>query len=83
MGTGLKGQGERQVDFTEDGSANGMVGTQADPAVTALANGDFVVVYESPQGGGGNIDLLAHFFDANGHPILPPVLSGILNRRWR
>ena len=76
MGTGLKAFGERQVNFSLDGSPNGLAGTQADPAVTALGNGDFVVVYENPQAGES---LLAHFFDASGNAIGPPVSSGLLN----
>ena len=51
MGTGLKALGEKQVNFSVDGSTDGVAGTQADPAVTALSNGDFVVVYENPQAG--------------------------------
>ena len=76
MGTGLKALGEKQVNFSVSGSADGVAGTQADPAVTALANGDFVVVYENPQAGDS---LLAHFFDPNGNAISPPVSSGLLN----
>ena len=76
MGTGLKALGEKQVNFTIDGGADGVAGTQADPAVTALANGDFVAVYENPQAGDS---LLAHFFDASGNAIGPPVSSGLLN----
>ena len=77
MGTGLKALGERQVNFTIDGGADGVAGTQADPAVTALANGDFVAVYENPQAGDS---LLAHFFDASGNAIGPPVSSGLAER---
>jgi FG-GAP-like repeat len=78
MGTGLNALGEKQVNFSLNGSADGVAGTQADPAVTALSNGDFVVVYENPEAG-SNIDLLAHFFDASGNAIGPPVSSGLLN----
>ena len=76
MGTGLIPLGEKQVNFSVNGGAGGVVGTQADPAVAALANGDFVVVYENPQAGDS---LLAHFFDASGNAIGPPVSSGLLN----
>ena len=76
MGTGLNALGEKQVNFSIDGGPDGLAGTQAAPAVTALANGDFVVVYENPQAGDS---LLAHFFDANGNAIGPPVSSGLLN----
>ena len=76
MGTGLKALGEKQVNFSANGTTEGLAGTQADPAVASLANGDFVVVYENPQAGDS---LLAHFFDANGKAIGPPVSSGLLN----
>jgi hypothetical protein len=76
MGTGLTALGEQQVNFSENGGTGGVAGTQADPAVTALSNGDFVVVYENPHSGDS---LLAHFFDAFGNPIGPPVSSGLLN----
>src|SRR3984957_343074 len=76
MGTGLIPLGEQQVNFSTNGSTGGVAGTQADPAVTALSNGDFVVVYENPHSGDS---LLAHFFDAFGNPIGPPVSSGLLN----
>jgi hypothetical protein len=76
MGTGLKALGEKQVNFSFNGGTGGLAGTQADPAVAALANGEFVVVYENPQAGDS---LLAHFFDASGNAIGPPVLSGLLN----
>ena len=76
MGTGLKALGEKQVNFSVDGSTDGVAGAQADPAVTALANGEFVVVYENPQ---ADDSLLAHFFDASGNAIGPPVSSGLLN----
>ena len=76
MGTGLNPLGEKQVNFSTNGSSGGVVGTQADPAVTALSNGDFVVVYENPHSGDS---LLAHFFDASGNAIGPPVSSGLLN----
>ena len=76
MGTGINALGEQQVNFSINGSSGGVVGTQADPAVAALANGDFVVVYENPHSGDS---LLAHFFDANGNAIGPPVSSGLLN----
>jgi hypothetical protein len=78
MGTGLRGLGEKQVNFSASGVNDGLAGTQADPAVVALSNGDFVVVYENPEAG-SNIDLLAHFFDANGNAIGPPVSSGLQN----
>jgi hypothetical protein len=78
MGTGLSALGEKQVNFSVDGTTDGLAGTQADPAVTALSNGDFVVVYENPEAG-NNIDLLAHFFDPNGNAIGPPAPSGFLN----
>ena len=51
MGTGLNALGEKQVNFSTNGGPDGLAGTQGDPAVTALANGDFVVVYENPQAG--------------------------------
>ncbi len=76
MGTGLIPLGEKQVNFSTNGGTGGVAGTQADPAVTALSNGDFVVVYENPHSGDS---LLAHFFDAFGNPIGPPVSSGLLN----
>jgi hypothetical protein len=76
MGTGLNPLGEKQVNFSFDAGADGMTGTQADPAVAALADGDFVVVYENPQAGDS---LLAHFFDTSGNGIGPPVSSGLLN----
>jgi FG-GAP-like repeat len=76
MGTGLTALGEQQVNFSENGGTGGVAGTQADPAVTALSNGDFVVVYENPHSGDS---LLAHFFDASGNPIGPPFSSGLLN----
>jgi hypothetical protein len=76
MGTGLKALGEKQVNFSANGATDGLAGTQADPAVASLANSDFVVVYENPQAGDS---LLAHFFDANGNAIGPPVSSGLLN----
>jgi hypothetical protein len=76
MGTGLNPLGEKQVNFSFDAGADGMTGTQADPAVAALADGGFVVVYENPQAGDS---LLAHFFDASGNAIGPPVSSGLLN----
>ena len=76
MGTGLNPLGEQQVNFSTNGSSGGVVGAQADPAVTALSNGDFVVVYENPHSGDS---LLAHFFDASGNAIGPPVSSGLLN----
>ena len=76
MATGLIPLGEQQVDFSTNGGTGGVAGTQADPAVTALSNGDFVVVYENPHSGDS---LLAHFFDAVGNPIGPPVSSGLLN----
>jgi hypothetical protein len=56
--------GEKQVNFS-DLSGDGLVGTQGDPAVAALSNGNFVVVYENPFDGTTDLDLLAHFFDAN------------------
>lgn len=74
MGTGLQALGEKQVNFRINGSTDGVAGTQADPAVTALSNGEFVVVYENPQAGDS---LLAHFFDASGNAIGPPVSSGL------
>jgi hypothetical protein len=71
--------GERQINFL-DSSTDGLVGTQADPAVTALSNGNFVVVYEDPASGNtANIDLLAHFFDAHGNAIAPPATTPLLN----
>ena len=76
MGTGLNGLGEKQVNFSTNGGPDGLAGTQADPAVAALANGDFVAVYENPQ---AEDSLLAHFFDASGNAIGPPVSSGLLN----
>ncbi|HTZ67158.1 MAG TPA: hypothetical protein VMB83_06785, partial [Roseiarcus sp.] len=76
MGTGLNPLGEKQVNFSLNGSADGVTGTQADPAVAALSNGEFVVVYENPEVGDS---LLAHFFDASGNAIGPPVSSGLLN----
>ena len=76
MGTGLTALGEKQVNFSVDGGAGGVAGTQADPAVAALANGDFVVVYENPQAGDS---LLGHIFDPNGNAISPPVSSGLFN----
>ncbi len=76
MATGLIPLGEQQVDFSTNGGTGGVAGTQADPAVTALSNGDFVVVYENPHSGDS---LLAHFFDAVGNPIAPPVSSGLQN----
>src|SRR4051812_42079422 len=68
MGTGLTALGEVQVNFLA-ASGNGLTGTQADPAVTAVPGGDFVTVYENPQAGGSNIDLLAYVFGAAGNPI--------------
>jgi CofH subfamily radical SAM domain protein len=76
VGIGLNLLAETQVNFSLDGSGDGLAGAQAGPAVAALANGDFVVVYENPQAGDS---LLAHFFDANGNAIGPPVSSGLLN----
>ena len=76
MGTGLTALGEKQVNFSTNSSAGGVAGTQGDPAVAALANGDFVAVYENPQSGDS---LLAHFFDPSGNAIGPPVSSGLLN----
>jgi hypothetical protein len=76
MGTGLNPLGEKQVNFGVNGGAGGVAGTQGEPAVAALSNGDFVAVYENPQAGDS---LLAHFFDASGKAIGPPVSSGLLN----
>ncbi len=76
MGTGLNALGEKQVNFSTNGGPDGLAGTQGDPAVAALANGDFVVVYENPH---SDDSLLAHFFDASGNAIGPPVSSGLQN----
>ncbi len=78
MGTGLTPLGEQQVNFLIN-STDGLTGAQADPAVTALSNGDFVVVYENPSNGTTNIDLFAHFFDANGNAIAPPATTTLSN----
>jgi len=70
-------RGEKQINFL-DSSTDGLAGTQADPAVTALSNGNFVVVYEDPVGGNAaNIDLLAHFFAPNGNAIAPPATTNL------
>lgn len=61
MATFFTPLGEKQVNFS-DLSGDGLVGTQADPAVTALSNGNFVAVYENPFDGTSDIDLLALFF---------------------
>lgn len=43
--------GEKQINFS-DLAGDGLVGTQADPAVTALSNRNFVVVYVSVRRAG-------------------------------
>jgi hypothetical protein len=40
MGIGLTARGEKQINFL-DAPGDGLVGTQADPAVVALSNGKF------------------------------------------
>src|SRR3974390_1236032 len=76
MGT-LTPRGEKQINFS-DAFGDGLVGTQADPAVTALSNGTFVVVYEAPVAGNtANIALFAHFFNSDGNAIAPPAATAL------
>ncbi len=70
--------GEKQVNFSGI-AGDGLVGTQAGPAVVALSNGNFAVVYVDPFQGGADVDLLAHFFDANGNAISPPATTTLSN----
>ncbi len=78
MGT-LTPRGEKQINFL-DSSSDGLTGAQGDPAVTALSNGNFVVVYEDPAAGNVlNADLLAHFFNADGNAIAPPATTSLSN----
>src|SRR5258708_4268319 len=80
MGTTFTPLGEHQVNFATGLTANdGRVGAQTDPVVTALPNGNFVAVYENPFHDTADIDLVAHFFDANGAPINPPVSTALTN----
>ena len=74
MGTGLNPLSEQQVNFSPSSGTDGVVGTQADPAVAALANGDFVVVYDNAQ---AIESPMLHYFDPNGKPIDPPGPSGL------
>jgi hypothetical protein len=60
MGTGLTALGQVQVNVSSSFfGIDGETGTQADPAVTTFPSGVPVVVYENPQAGGSNIDLVA------------------------
>src|SRR4051794_27081901 len=79
MSTGLTPLGEQQINFATGGAGDGLSGTQTDPAVTALSNGNFVVVYENPFQGGSDIDLVAHLFDPNGNATNPPAPTTLLN----
>lgn len=45
---------------------NGLLGAQGNPAVTALPNGNFVVVYDNDAGGSGDFDIMAIEFNAAG-----------------
>jgi hypothetical protein len=75
----LTPRGEKQINLL-DSSTDGLAGAQNDPAITALSNGNFVVVYEDPASGNiANIDLLAHFFAPNGNAIAPPATTNLSN----
>jgi Ca2+-binding RTX toxin-like protein len=45
---------------------NGLAGDQAHAQITALPNGDFVVVYENPYAGSADHDIMAAEFTADG-----------------
>ena len=50
-------------------SLNGLAGDQANAEITALPNGDFVVVYENPFVGGTDHDIMAVEFTADGQIV--------------
>src|ERR1041385_273110 len=50
-------------------NANGLTGDQAHAEITALPNGDFVVVYENPFSGGTDHDIMAAEFTPDGNIV--------------
>ena len=63
---------------TSDVQAETTVDTQTVPRVTALNNGNYVVVWEVEPGGSLDEDIVARVFDATGNPVSLeiPVSSG-------
>jgi hypothetical protein len=51
---------------------NGLLGNQIFPEITALDNGNFVVVYQNDAGGAGDQDIMSIEFNANGQPVGAP-----------
>jgi len=64
---------EFQVNFGETPGGNNVTGDQYQPVVTALPNGNFVVIYQNPFNGNfADLDVMWQEFKADGTPLSGP-----------